>query len=410
MARTGLGLLAGAVVTGCAPGMTAGPGSARGAPEAIRVGLVVGSSSVTIGSTGKVVATLDGGRSYGLSRGDRATMVAVGDELRVREWDGSVRFHRMVLTPAAGGAAVTVSGIPYRGAVDVVAKDGTVTVVNRVGIEAYLVAVVGSEMGTREKRDGAAVQAQAVASRTYALGNLGRYEALGFDLRASTADQAYGGVPAETEMSRWAVESTRGLVAAESGHLIDAFYHSTCGPTTASPGEVFRSVPDAPYLRPTSDARDDGGYFNDISPRYSWTVEWTGDELASTLRDRLPGVLGVDPAVVDTVHDVYVYRTGPSGRPAEVRVVVDSGEIPVFGPDIRSVFVTPSGAQLYSTFIRLTAERSGGRVTRLRADGYGYGHGVGLCQWGAIGRARAGYDFRSIIAAYYQGATVERWY
>lgn len=392
-------------MAGCAPGVS---GPSPGAPAAIRVGLAVGVPSVTVGATGNVVVTLDGSRKYGLSRGDRATVVVAGDGLRVREWDGSLRFRRMVLTPGSG--AVTVGGIAYRGGVEILARDGGVTAVNLVGIEPYLVAVVGSEMGSRESRDRAAVQAQAVASRTYALGNLGRHAALGFDLLSSTADQAYGGIPAETELSRSAVESTRGMVAAQNGKLISAFYHSTCGPTTASPDEVFRSVASAPYLRPTSEARGDGGYFNDISPRYSWRVEWTGAQLAATLRDRLPEVLGVDPGTVDTIHDVYVYRTGPSGRPAEVRVVVDTGEIPVFGPDLRSVFLTPEGKPLNSTYVRLTAERTDGVVTRLIAEGYGYGHGVGLCQWGAIGRARAGYDYKSIIAAYYQGATVERWY
>jgi stage II sporulation protein D len=89
---------------------------------------------------------------------------------------------------------------------------------------------------------------------------------------------------------------------------------------------------------------------------------------------------------------------------------VGRGEIPVYAPDIRQVFQTPEGRPLGSTAVQLHPEREGDRLVRLKAAGAGWGHGVGMCQWGAVGRARAGQDFRAIVAAYFPGTVIERWY
>jgi stage II sporulation protein D len=90
--------------------------------------------------------------------------------------------------------------------------------------------------------------------------------------------------------------------------------------------------------------------------------------------------------------------------------VVTRGEIPVFGPDIRAVFATPAGRSLGSTAFQIEVERRGGRVERITASGAGWGHGVGMCQWGAVGRARAGQDASTIVTTYFPGTTLERWY
>jgi stage II sporulation protein D len=82
----------------------------------------------------------------------------------------------------------------------------------------------------------------------------------------------------------------------------------------------------------------------------------------------------------------------------------------VSGPAVRQVLRPPSGELLRSSAFTLAATGAGRRVTRLVADGGGAGHGVGFCQWGAVGRSRAGQDYQQIVAAYYPGATLERLY
>jgi stage II sporulation protein D len=254
------------------------------------------------------------------------------------------------------------------------------------------------------------MEAQAVASRTYALKNRGRFEAEGYDIRATVSDQAYRGVSRESEVGNAAVARTAGLVVTYRGDLASVFYHSTCGYSTASPEEAFRTVRPVAYLQPVSDRRPSGGYYCDPSPRFRWTVEWEGQELQDILRRTMPAVLGVDEAVVDRIYDMYSHGVGPSRRITELRVSVGNGMIPVFGPDIRRVLETPEGAMLGSTAIEVAATRSGDVVDRLRVTGAGWGHGVGMCQWGAIGRARAGQSAETILTTYFPGTKIERWY
>ena len=305
---------------------------------------------------------------------------------------------------------LVVNGRAYRGSVEVLSNGATLTVVNVAATEAYLRGVVGAEMGRKQRNEIAALEAQAIASRTYALKNRGRFRVAGFDLRAGVQDQAYLGVERETALGVDAVRNTAGLVITYRGVLISAFFHSTCGYSTASPEEVFRTVRAVPYLRPVSDRRPSTGYYCDISPRFRWTVEWDGNELRDMLRRTVPSVLGVDAKMVDEIHGVRVHGLGPSRRVTELRLEVGSGEIPVYGPDLRRVFLTPEERPLGSTAFEVTTERLAGGGTAARVLGAGWGHGVGMCQWGALGRARAGQSAREILSTYYPGTRIERRY
>ena len=113
---------------------------------------------------------------------------------------------------------------------------------------------------------------------------------------------------------------------------------------------------------------------------------------------------------VHEVRDVRVsYRT-PSGRVGRLSITLPRGEVAVDGPAVRQVLRPASGGLLRSSLFELTVSRADGRVTRLSADGSGAGHGVGFCQWGAVGRARRGQDHQQILAAYFPGAVLERLY
>ncbi len=103
-------------------------------------------------------------------------------------------------------------------------------------------------------------------------------------------------------------------------------------------------------------------------------------------------------------------RTSPSRRVAELRIVLEHGEVRVPGPDVRAVLRPAADRLLQSAAFQVFVTRQDGRVTRLVAAGAGSGHGVGLCQWGAVGRARAGQDYRKILATYFPGTTIERLY
>ncbi len=370
--------------------------------------VAAGASRVTVGGPGRLTAFADGAAVFQVDN-QRATLGVDGRALGVGD-SAPRRFERLTLVNPDPGGAVGLNGRHYRGTVDVFVQGGGITAVNRLGLEDYLLGVVSGEMGRRAGNEVAALAAQAVASRSYALKNRGRNATQGYDVEASIADQAYGGVESETPEGTAAVRATTGLVLTYRGEVISAFFHSTCGYATATPSEAFRGIGDAPYLRSVSDRRPGGGYYCDISPRFRWRVQWDAATLRDILRRTASSVLGVSAETVDDIRDVRVERTGRSGRAAEIRIRVGGGEIPVYAPDIRQVFQTPDGRPLGSTAVQLHPEREDDRLVRLVAAGAGWGHGVGMCQWGAVGRARAGQDFREILAAYFPGAAIERWY
>jgi stage II sporulation protein D len=379
-------------------------------PE-IRVGLVVGAGSVQVGGGAALAITgPDGSHLWMIPPGEtwQAAVAGNGFTLGSRGWT-SAPLEAVTLTPAASNPLVRVNGRSYRGSL-VILRGGTgITVVNRVGLESYLLGVVSAEMGRRGPAEQAALRAQAVVSRTYALRNLGRWKAQGFDLAATVAAQVYSGQGAETAEGHAAVRDTRGRVLTYEGALIEAFFYSTCGGRTADGFEVFRGAA-RPYLRSIPDQADNGSVYCSISPRYRWHEEWTGEALRSTLQRNLPPVAGARSVDVREVSNVRVTRRSSSGRVDQLAIELGGPEIRVEGPEIRQVIRLSSGEPLRSTAFDLVATVAGHRVTHLAVDGMGSGHGVGFCQWGAVGRARAGQGYEQILAAYFPRTRLERRY
>ncbi len=379
-----------------------------GEPQ-LRVGLLVEARTLTIGGgaglrvvepDGALVARLPPGSTATVSLDPRGVAVASGPLRAVGE--------QFAVVPDEAGI-VRVNGREYRGEVALLRDRNGVTVVNRVGIEAYLEGVVNAEMGTRGEAERTAVEAQAIVSRTYALRNLGRWREQGFDLRSSVADQAYAGVNAETAMGRAAVAATRGRVLTWQGELVDAFFFSTCGGRTARGTEIFRAA-DRPYLRSIEDIAPDGSAYCSASPRFRWEERWSGAQLRATLQATLPEVMQLPASSVDRVRNVEVTRTSGSGRAAELAIALDRENVRVDAPRIRLVLRPRPNELLRSNTIELTVRHEGGRVSELVVKGRGAGHGVGFCQWGAVGRARTGQNAAQILSAYYPGSAITRRY
>jgi len=388
-----------------------GPATPVGREVEVRIGLMVGAGPASVGGTGAVAVTEpDGSRIATIPAGESWQVVPAGDRIVLANPSGwsSSPVDAMALVPLDRAAAVRVNGRSYRGLAEVLRDRTGLTVVNRLGLEAYLLGVVSAEMGRRSGAELAALRAQAVVSRTYALRNLGRWKAQGFDLYASVADQVYGGVGAETPEGRAAVAATRGRVITYKDAPIEALYYSTCGGRTADGYEVFRSAV-RPYLRSMPDEAPNGVVYCSISPRYRWHEEWTGELLRTTLQRNLPAA-GVNAGQVFEVTDVRITKRTSSGRVDQLAVALGGAEVRVDGTAIRRVLRPATGQLLKSSAFSLGVTGAGARVSRLTADGMGAGHGVGLCQWGAVGRARAGQRFEQILAAYYPGTTLERRY
>jgi stage II sporulation protein D len=382
-----------------------------GGDPAVRVGLAVGAGSVSVGGGAALTVTgPDGSHLWMIPAGEtwQARVAGDGFTFASRGWTSSA-LQAVTVTPAESNTLIRVNGRVYRGSATLLRGGSGITAVNRVGLESYLLGVVSAEMGRRGPGEEAALRAQAVVSRTYALRNMGRWKAQGFDLSASVNDQVYSGQGGETPEGRVAVSETRGRVLTYDGAPIEAFFYSTCGGHTADGYEVFRGAA-RPYLRSIPDQAGNGSVYCSISPRYRWHAEWTGEALRTTLERTLPAVTGVRSADVREISNVRVTRRSSSGRVDQVAIGLGGPEVKVEGPAIRQVMQLGSGELLKSTAFDLVATVAGNRVTHLSVDGMGSGHGVGFCQWGAVGRARAGQGYEQILAAYFPGTRLERRY
>ncbi len=308
---------------------------------------------------------------------------------------------RVLLGRAAAGESAgrdlsgfaTWKGRRYRGDVDLVPDNGTLAVINRLDLEEYLRGVLPGEIGSRDPRDRAALQAQAVAARSYAAARMGERRPL-YDVTATVSDQVYGGQAVERAETDDAVRQTHGLVLTWGDRIITAPYHAHGGEVTAAPDEVFWKRGAEPFLRPVNDRTASGGCFCDVSGNRGWERRFTFDELRTLLAQygREAGV-----SLTGDVRGVRVASRGPSGRVTALELETSAGRAILRGNDIRFV-LRRDAAILPSTSFQLEV-----LGTALVLRGVGNGHGVGMSQWGAIGRARAGQDARAILAAYYPG-------
>jgi stage II sporulation protein D len=408
-------LVAGAaLVSGCPR-----PQPARLGPEPeLRVGIAVGIPRVQLGGEGggELFVTDDGdGSPVGaIPAGTTWTVVPDSNGLVLVRPDGSrtARHGGISAVSVTEGRFAMADGRRYRGRVNVIRArtEGGLTLLNRVPVESYLAGVVGQELGPRRPEERQALLAQAVVSRTFALRNLGRWEADGFDATADTRDQVYLGVLGESPQVWDALRATTGQVLEYHGRLIDAFFHSTCGGRTADVGEVFSSAVHAPYLRSVSDASGGGHFYCESSPRFHWREEWDGQTLRTILTRTLANVMPSDGDSLPPISDIEVTRTTHSGRVAELRIRFAHGDVRIAEPQVRSVLRPAPDRLLFSAAFRAFVTRDGDVVSRLVVDGHGAGHGVGMCQWGAIGRARAGQGYVKILTTYFPGTAVARLY
>lgn len=298
-------------------------------------------------------------------------------------------------------------------------------VVNRLRVEDYLRGVVPLEIGAVGEPERAALEAQAVAARSYVYVRLDDPDrprgGTRYDVLATVTDQVYGGVAAETPVADEAIAATTGEVLTYDGRVVNAPYHAACGGTTAEPEEVWREAA-VPYLQRVSDQiPGTDHYYCEGSAHFRWTRTFTRGELVTLLDrylrqygSRTPGGapgsgMTHTSSGLGTIHAISIESLTPSGRVGSLAVTTSHGTVYVRGNDIRFVLREPDGEILHSTYFAIENEPvHGGSVAGLTLEGRGNGHGVGMCQWGAIGRARAGQDYRTILQTYYPGTVLVR--
>ncbi len=378
----------------------------------VRIGLRVGVDAIALQSARACVLRDGAGRSlaqWPSSVSLEFRPVSGGIEWR-RQGDGPWRRGPSRLRlERSEGQLWTLDGDRYAGSL-VVRKEGStgLTLVEEVGLERYLEGVVPWEIGRPEGEAFTAVQAQAIAARTYAYAHLGHWEAEGFDLRADVGDQVYRGRSGSSEITDRAVRTTAGRVLAFEGRLIRAYYSSTCGGYSSDLVDVWQKE-GAPYLVGGLD-RWRGRTACAASPHFRWTESWSARELGEILRQELPQLVGqsLDPREIGVLEGLEVLDRDRSGRVQRLGILTDRGHFEVWGDRIRWALRPARGrfSILRSTLFDIIEHRRDGKLVGVELHGGGFGHGVGLCQTGALQRARWGQSAEEILAHYYRGASV----
>ncbi len=358
---------------------------APGGDPTVRVRLTAGGTADLRSSSGLTLASVS---SQHLVGPNRSVQVALDEgQIIVSGGPAALRATDTLAVAAADSGLVRVGDRSYRGRILFFrSKDGDLAVVNALGLEEYLLGVVPCEIGPINVRTLEAAKAQAVAARSFTLTRLGRRKGLGHDLFDSyRRDQEYRGTERETELSRQAVQTTRGEVLEYDGEVCEALYHANCGGVTAKGSKPYlKSVPDTP-----GHVRGRKAYCAG-RPHFTWQTSISRDSLdavASRFSAKKCRVRGCD---VDTDR---------SGRAEYVELATDRGRVRVRGSEFRMAM------GLKSTAFTMTM-----RNRYVSFAGRGWGHGAGMCQHGAMAQAEAGADYREILRHYYSGANLEKRY
>ncbi|MGM0461147.1 MAG: SpoIID/LytB domain-containing protein [Fibrobacterota bacterium] len=306
------------------------------------------------------------------------------------------------LTTNSGSSVIDIDEQTYRGGLILHGDSSGMMVINSLSAEEYLRGVVPLEIGQRSIQELEAMKAQAVAARTYTYKKIVERSGGAYDVAATVNDQVYGGVNAEYRGSDLAVRETARQVLYGQEGLVDAFYHSTCGGHTANIADVWRSESQL-NLQSVEDARSSGLSWCAHSPRYSWRETWSREDFERIIKKYSRTIAGFTP-FSGSLTDIVITETSACGRVTKCRITSPQGEWTYGGDRIRQLFRIASDESLLHS-ARFSLNLTSDSVV---AAGRGFGHGIGMCQMGAIGRARSGQSYRDILMAYYSGAKIKK--
>ena len=364
------------------------PGAARSAQEPqVRVLLARAAALRVVPVAGSRLTLRDGSGNLLERREDGLTLRAT----RGRIAGVAGEPQRLWLLPDQPDGSFWLQQRRYRGALLVQLKQGRLQAINRLGVESYLPSVVGAEMPHQWPAE--ALRVQSVAARTYALRKL--RPAADYDLDSTQRSQVYLGLESETPSTRSAVASTRAQVLTHGRRLIEAVFHSSSGGQTENSGEIWRNQ--LPYLKSVPD-------FDQISPVYRWSKPLDAEQLLEAFSE------------TGGAEQIEALQRTSTGRLKRVVVRGPEGEIELPARELRrrlklkSTYVRfdppdPSGAPFGETadWLNPAAEPQ----PKLIAKGRGFGHGVGMSQWGAYGLSLQGKGYAAILRHYYPGAKLD---
>lgn len=371
--------------------------TAQAASVELRVAIAEGTSAVKVGSSTNAVVTDGAGNKLGEIAAMNA-FLAQPDQgsVALDKWKG----RQIWIEPSEGGY-VWIGDHWFRGRAMVIPAANGVTAVNYVDLEQYLYSVLGKEMGKGWPLE--ALKAQAVAARSYALYQRQQGGKGAYDLGNTQSWQVYEGIGDESLGTQTAVNKTAGQVLTYKGQIIEAVFHSSAGGCTENVEDVW--VQALPYLRSVKD-------FDETSPVARWTETFTRDQLSARISG-VGEVLSLEPERKSRCGRIQsMLVTGSKGRRSISGDALQSALnlkstlfqiVPIKFSTVEPVEPAPADA---STADAPKAKSPQTIASVFQVDGRGFGHGLGLSQYGALTLSQQGKNYQQILLHYYQNTTL----
>ena len=335
----------------------------------LRVAIKKDVSSLKVGSSTKAIVKDDRGRQIGqLTPMSSLAVKAKRNKISIDDLVGNTE---LIIEPTENGY-VWIGDRWYRGTTRLIREHNTITAINHVDLEDYLYSVVGAEAVSSWPIE--ALKAQAVAARSYALYKRNSEVNDIYDVDTTVGTQVYKGLDTEYTTTHEAVNSTLGQIMTYNNRVILAAFHSSSGGHTENVEDVWTSP--LPYLRAVVD-------YDHTAPVFEWQQVFPVSKI-KTLVAGIGNIRGLQPV-----------KMTPRGRIVTMKVTGDRGSTNLSGKEIRTAL------KLRSTLFRMSTDGN-----EVKVNGRGFGHGLGLSQWGAYYLAKRGVDYHRILAHYYQNASL----
>jgi stage II sporulation protein D len=366
------GFLAGILIFILCIPVTVSAGSSE--PDNIRIAVLNGAGTVRLDGTG-LTAVDENGRFLEIT----APVYLKSEGSGIAVQDCIVRKLR-----CKANGVVRVNGKGFRDVIEILPFEKGLLVINELPMEDYLGGIINSEISSQWPIE--AVKAQAVVARSYAIFQKEARKDMPYQLESTVMDQAYDGYDGEDSRAVRGVKETAGEVLTYHGKVIQAFFHSSCGGHTEASDKVWSVA--LPYLKGVTCK------YCLVSPSVRWEKTIPLKKLEALLRKSgysLRCICGIIPLSRDE-----------SGRIGTMSIIYSGGSLNIPAVDFRKI--VGYGVVRSTDFdVRISGENA-------VFSGKGYGHGVGLCQWGAEKRAEEGFSYREILSYYYPGTTLEKLY
>ncbi|MFH0912793.1 MAG: SpoIID/LytB domain-containing protein [Candidatus Omnitrophota bacterium] len=348
-------------------------------PKYIRVAILQDAPSLRLKIKG-AYEVIDSANRKVLNRGKslNTTIMVYSDGILL----GNIRSNANRLFVRSYGADNIINGRMFRGDIQLIkSSDTKLSVINYIELEDYVKGISVRE--TSHYRPEETLKAEVIVFRTFALYKMQENNKKDFDLTSDVYSQVYGGKGAERYRINKIVDETKGMVLFYRGKVLPAFYHATCGGHTEDASLLWK-VDIGPLKGvPCNFCRE--------SPHFKWHSVLSQGEIKDALAK--------GGYKIGDIKDISISGRDKSGRIISLRIVNDKKDLDISAKDFRENIIGPN--IIRSTNFTVTL------VDRdIVFEGLGWGHGVGLCQWGAYFMSRQDYDYKQILEYYYPGAKV----